>query len=263
MSVWARVFLGMAVGIAWTVEAEAHLHTESVQYRHGETELEGYLAYDEDSEGLRPGVLVVHEWKGLGPYAKQRAEQLAELGYVAFAVDMYGRGVFAQTHDEAAKLSRAYREDRQLMRDRIAAGLSVLQQLHDVVDPGRIAAIGYCFGGTTVLELARSGADVRGVVSFHGLLDTPNSADAANIKGKVLVFSGADDPLVPPEQIAAFEEEMRQAGVDHRVVTYPGAAHSFTVPEAGDDASTGMGYHAEADADSWQQMQELFETIQW
>lgn len=243
-----------------TADAEAAVHTKTITYHHGKTVLEGYLAYDDAMAGPRPGVLVVHEWTGLGPYAKRRAEQLAQLGYVAFAVDMYGKGVRAKDHTEAAALAGIYKKDRQLMRDRMTAALVVLKQ-QELTDTSRIAAIGYCFGGTTALELARSGADILGVVSFHGGLDTPNPNDAKRITGKVLVLHGAEDRFVPPEQVAAFEREMRAAGVDYRLVRYPGAVHSFTVPEAGNDPSTGMAYNAEADRQSWEEMKQFLKNL--
>ncbi len=243
-----------------TARADAALQTKTITYHHGETALEGYLAYDDAIAGPRPGVLVVHEWMGLGPYAKRRAEQLAQLGYIAFAVDMYGKGVRAKDHTEAATLSGVYKKDRQLMRDRINAALVVLKQ-QELTDASRIAAIGYCFGGTTVLELARSGADILGVVSFHGGLDTPNPNDAKQIKGKVLVLHGADDRFVTPDQVTAFEQEMRAAVVDYRLIRYPGAVHSFTVREAGNDPSTGMAYHAEADRQSWEAMKAFLKTL--
>jgi dienelactone hydrolase len=250
----------LLIGLLWAGEAFAAVHTELVTYTHGDAELEGYLAYDDASSSRRPGVLVVHEWKGLGPYAMRRAEQLAQLGYIAFAVDMYGKGVRAKDHEEAARLSGVYRNDRALMRGRILAALEVLKA-RTFTDPGRIAAIGYCFGGTTVLELARSGADIAGVVSFHGALDTPNPADALNIKARVLVLHGAEDPYVPQEQVAAFEREMSEAGAAYRVIQYPGAVHSFTVPEAGSDPSTGAAYNAEADRQSWEAMKAFFSRI--
>ena len=195
----------------------------------------------------------MHEWKGLNDYATRRAAQLAELGYVAFAADMYGKGVRAKDHDEAAKLSGVYRNDRQLMRRRILAALEELRR-HDLVDDARIAAIGYCFGGTTVLELARSGADILGVVSVHGGLSTQSPEDAKRIQGRVLALHGADDRFVGPEEVAAFRQEMEQAGVDYRLIAYPGAVHSFSVPEAGDDPSTGMAYNPDADRQSWQEL---------
>lgn len=248
------VLLAVVVIVGGPVGTAAHVTTQAVEYRDGETVLEGYLAYDEHMEGKQPGVLVVHEWKGLNDYAKGRAEQLAGLGYVAFAVDMYGKGVYAKDHTEAGQLSGAFRNDRQLMRRRIQAALDVLKQ-RPMVDPQRIAAIGFCFGGTTVLELARSGAPVIGVISVHGALNTPNPQDAQNITGRVLVLHGTADTFVSQDEVAAFEQEMEQARVDYDVIQYDGAVHSFTVPEAGNDPSKGTAYHPEAAAQAWEEIE--------
>ncbi len=244
------------------VAADVHaaIRTEAVEYRHGETVLEGYLAYDDALAGKRPGVLVVHEWMGLNPYAKRRAEQLAGLGYVAFACDIYGKGVRPADAKEAAALAGKYRGDRALLRARAVAGLDVLAK-DARVDPGRIAAIGYCFGGTTALELARSGAGLAGVVSFHGGLDTPTPEDARKIKGKVLALHGADDPFAPAAQVAAFEEEMRKGGVDWQLVLYGGAVHGFSNPDSGSDNSKGMAYNEKADRRSWEAMKAFFAEI--
>ncbi len=240
--------------------ASAALHSETVEYRHGDAVLEGYLAYDDSIQTPRPGVLVVHEWKGLNEYAKRRADQLAGFGYVAFAADMYGKGVRAKDHEEAAKLSGIYRNDRALMRARVTAALDELKSLPQV-DPQRLAAIGYCFGGTSVLELARSGADLRGVATFHGGLSTPNPQDAKQIKGRVLVMHGADDSFVKPEEVAAFEKEMKDAGVAYELIKYPGAVHSFTVAEAGNDPSTGMAYNEAADKASWAELEKFLADV--
>jgi len=240
--------------------SHAAIRTEAVEYTlRGET-FEGYLAYDDAQQGPRPAVLVVHEWYGLNDYAKRRAEQLAGLGYVAFAVDMYGKGNRATNPQEAAKLAGGVKGDREMMRARINAGLKALKE-QKIVDPNRIAAIGYCFGGTVALELARSGAPVQGVVSFHGNLDTPDPKDAAQIRGRVLVLNGADDPNVPREQIQAFEEEMRQANVDWQLVQYGNAVHGFTNPGNGSDNSRGVAYNAGADARSWEAMKDFFADI--
>lgn len=248
---------GLLAALLWVGAAEAAVVGRPVEYRNGETVLEGYLAYDDAVEGKRPGVLVVHEWKGLNDYAKGRAEQLARLGYAAFAADMYGKGVYAKDHEEAGRLSGAHRNNRHLMRERVHAALETLLA-QPQTDPARIGAIGYCFGGMAVLELARSGADVKGVVSFHGGLDAPVPAAPGAVKAKMLVLHGAGDPHIPQEQVAAFEKEMKEAGVDYRVVQYPGAVHSFTVPEAGDDPSKGAAYNAAADRKSWEEMKRFF-----
>ena len=234
--------------------------TKSVEYRDGDAVLEGYLAWDNATTAKRPGVLVVHEWTGLNDYAKSRCRQLAELGYVAFAVDMYGKGIRPQTTEEAAQQASIYRSDRQLMRRRVTAGLDVLRS-NELCDNSRIAAIGYCFGGGTVLELARSGADINGVVSFHGNLDTPDPSDAKNIKCKILVCHGADDPFTTFDQIKAFMDEMRAANVDYQFIMYSGAVHSFTNPNSGNDPSKGVAYNASADRRSWQHMKDFFAEI--
>lgn len=260
MNTWRQGFLLGCGGLLIVAPVQAALHTEVVEYRHGATVLEGYLAYDDAQQTTRPGVLIVHEWKGLNEYAKRRARQLVPLGYIALALDMYGKGVVAQSHEEAAKLSGVYRNDRQLMRERAKAGLEVLRG-HPLADASRLAAIGYCFGGTTVLELARGGEPLRGVASFHGGLGTPHPEDARQITGKVLVLHGAEDPHVTPEDVAAFEREMRAAGIDYRLITYAGAVHSFTVAEAGDDPSKGLAYNAEADRKSWQALQSFLQEV--
>jgi dienelactone hydrolase len=240
--------------------ARAAVHSEKITYKHDGKVLEGYLAYDDALKGKQPGVLVVHEWTGHNLYVRKRAQQLAKLGYVAFALDMYGKGVRAKSRDEAAKLAAPFKDDRKLMRARATAGLDVLRK-QPQVDAKRLAAIGYCFGGTTVLELARGGADLAGVVSFHGDLSNPNPDDAKNIKAKVLVLHGADDPFVPDKVVAAFEKEMRNAGVDWELVKYGNAVHSFTNLEAGDDNKKGAAYNAKADHRSWEAMKTFFDEI--
>lgn len=234
--------------------AIAEIQTEVVEYEHNGTVLEGYLAYDDSRTGIRPGVMVVHEWTGLGDYERRRAEQLAELGYVAFAIDMYGQGIRPETTEAASEQASIYRSDRQLMRDRATAGLRVLEA-HPLSDDDRLAAMGYCFGGGVVLELARSGVEMAGVVSFHGNLDTPDPSDAENIQSKVLVLHGGADPVVPPEQVSAFKEEMAAADVDWQLVTYGGAVHSFTNPDSGDR------YDPVADRRAWEDMKQFFDEI--
>ena len=246
-----------AYSIAATARAE--LHTNSVEYKQGETVLEGYLAYDTARTGQRPGVLVVHEWTGLGPYVKKRCEQLAQLGYIAFGADIYGKGVRPDNPKDAGAQAGKYKSDRALLRARARAGLDVLLK-NELTDTNRVAAIGYCFGGTTVLELARSGADIAGVVSLHGGLDTP-TRDAKNIKCKVLILHGADDPHVPAADVAALQEEFRNAGVDWQMISYGGAVHSFTNPDSGNDNSRGAAYNARADRRSWEAMKQFFAEI--
>src|SRR5512141_1087980 len=249
--------LAMVLMVAAISQAHADVKTEVVEYRHGDVMLEGYLAYDDSFQGKRPGVVVAHEWFGQGSYERKRAEQLARLGYVAFAIDMYGKGVRAKDGKEAGALAGKYMGDRKLMRARAAAGLDVLRNRPET-DPTRLAAIGYCFGGATVLELARSGADLVSVVSFHGVLDTPTPGDARNIKAKVLVLHGGDDPMVPNKQVEAFQEEMRKGGVDWQFISYGGAVHRVSNPAAGDDSSKGLAYNERADRRSWAAMKAFF-----
>ena len=251
---------GCALILLCAALAQAAIRTEAVAYHDGDTALEGFLAYDDASVTQRPGVLVVHEWKGLNAHAKTRAKRLAELGYIAFAIDMYGQGVVAKDHAEAAQLSGAFRNDRAFMRQRARAGLDVLRH-HPLTNPERVAAIGYCFGGTTVLELARSGETLRGVVVLHGPLDTPHPEDAQHIQGRVLVLLGADDPHIPFEQVTAFKQEMDRASIDYQLIQYPGAVHSFTVYEVGDDPSTGVAYNAKADHASWEAMRAFLSEV--
>ncbi len=251
---------GLIMAVLIATGAQAEVRTERIEYKHGDTLLEGFLAYDDTVTGKRPGVLVVHEWWGLNDYAKRRAEQLARLGYVAFCLDMYGKGKVTADPKVAGEWAGVFRNDRPLGRARAAAGLEVLKS-RPQVDPARISAIGYCFGGTVVLEMARSGADLKGVVSFHGGLATPTPADARNIKGKVLVLHGADDLFEQPSEIAAFQEEMRQASVDWQMVYYGSAVHSFTNPESGKAGIKGVGYNEAADRRSWLAMRNFFDEI--
>jgi dienelactone hydrolase len=237
---------------------KAEIHTENIEYVEGGTVLEGFLAYDAAIERKRPGVIIAHEWTGIGQYVKHRAEQLAKLGYVAFCADIYGKGVRPQDPHEAAKEANKYKSDPQLLRARMNAALKELRRSPHV-DQKRIAAIGYCFGGTAALELARSGADIAGAVSFHGGLAT--EMPTTHMKAKVLALHGADDPFVPQQQVTAFEEEMRHSQADWQLIMYGGAVHSFTNPESGNAPSKGMAYNKAADRRSWEAMLAFFDEI--
>jgi dienelactone hydrolase len=250
----------LALTLAGMTPSGAKLVTETVAYDDKGVALEGYLAYDDASTSRRPGVLVVHQWMGLTENERMRARMLAEMGYIAFAVDVYGRGIRPSNVNEAREQAMKYYGDRVLFRERLAAGLAQLKG-NPRVDAARIAAIGYCFGGGGVLELARSGADIAGVVSFHGTLDTPNPDDARAIKAKVLVCHGAADPHVTQEAVQGFVKEMEAAHVDYQLIMYAGAVHAFTQKEAGNDPSTGAAYNAAADRRSWKHMQDFFAEI--
>ena len=241
-------------------QAEAAIKTQVIEYKEGDQVLEGYLAYDTKAKGKLPAVLVVHEWMGLGPYAKKRAEMLASMGYVAFAADIYGKGIRPNNPKDAAAESSKYKSNPPLLRARVQAALQELLKQKNV-DKNKVAAIGYCFGGTTVLELARANADIKGVVSFHGALSSPAAKDTKEVKAKVLVLHGADDPYVPDAEVKNFEEEMRKAKADWQLVKYSGAVHSFTNPDAGSDNSKGAAYNAAADKRSWAHMKAFFAEI--
>lgn len=234
----------------------AEIRGQALRYEEGTTPLVGYLAYSDAVTGRRPGILVVHEWWGLNEYAKQRARQLAELGYVAFALDMYGDGKTTSDAQQARHWSGQLR-DTPLMRQRAAAGLAVLAN-HDRVDPERLAAVGYCFGGTTVLELAYSGANLKGVVSFHGGVPAPVAADVSHIKASLLICHGADDPFVPDQKLDQFKQSLQGSGVDWMLIAYGGAVHSFTNPGADRAGLEGAAYHPVADRRSWQHMKQFF-----
>ncbi|MEW6325928.1 MAG: dienelactone hydrolase family protein [Nitrospirota bacterium] len=243
--------------------AHAAVVGKEVTYRAGDTALKGFLAYDDALAGKRPGVLVVHEWWGLNDYARKRATMLAELGYTALAVDMYGNGTATEHADEAGKFSTQVSQNIDLARSRFNAALTLLQS-QPTTDPERIAAIGYCFGGAVVLQMAREGLDLDGVASFHGSLGTERPAKKGAVKAKVLVLHGADDPFIPKEQIATFEQEMKQAGVNYKFIVYPGAVHGFTNPDAdrlGAANKMPIKYQAEADQASWAEMRAFFDRI--
>jgi dienelactone hydrolase len=238
----------------------AKVQTETVEYKDGDTVLEGYVAWDDAVTGPRPGVLVIHDWTGLQDYAKRRTTMLAELGYIAFAADIYGKGVRPTDPKECAIQAGTYKNDLPTLRRRVTLGYDQLLK-RPGLDAQKTAAIGYCFGGTSVLELARSGSPVAGVVSFHGGLGTTLPAAEGAVKGKVLVCHGADDPFVKPPEQEAFREEMAKAKVSYDFLAYPGAVHSFTKPEAGNDPSKGQAYNEAADKKSWQDMKDFFAKI--
>ena len=244
-----------AVVFFWATLAHAtpRLHGEEVKYQGGGVEMKGYLVYDESAAGKRPGILVVHEWWGHNEYARKRARMLAELGYTAVAVDMYGDGKQAAHPEDASKFSTAVMSNLDQAMARIEAAMGLLRR-HPTVDPKRLAAIGYCFGGAIVLHAARYGLDLRAVGSFHGSLATKAPAKPGAIKAEVFVANGADDPFVKREDLERFEAEMKAAGVDYKLVNYPGAKHSFTNPEAdtlGKKYGLPLAYDAKADARSW------------
>jgi dienelactone hydrolase len=237
------------------------LRTEDVHYRDGSLNLRGFLAYDETMTDKRPGVVVVHEACGLGEHAIMRAQMLAGLGYVALAADMYGDRRMAASLPAAMELMGDMHTDPVKWRARAGAAVAALKAQPNV-DASRMAAIGFCFGGTTVLELARGSADLKGVVSFHGALQTAAPAQGGAVTPKVLVCTGADDPMVPPAQVVEFEDEMRRAAADWQVIAYDGTVHGFTNPNAGKTVKLdGVAYNAQADRRSWSAMRAFFDEI--
>ncbi len=235
--------------------AEAAVHGENVSYQAGDTTLKGYIAYDDSIHGRRPAVLVVHEWWGLNDYARRRADMLAKQGYTALAVDMYGDGKQAAHPDDAGKFATEVSTNMPMARARFEAGMKLLQNRKDV-DPDRMAAFGYCFGGGVVLNMARMGLNLRGVATFHGALSTDSEAQPGKIRARILAFTGEDDAMITQGKVAAFKQEMDAAGADYRVVSYPGVKHSFTNPEAdelGRKFGLPLAYDAAADKDSWRQ----------
>lgn len=235
--------------------AQAAVQGKEVSYQADGTMLKGYIAYDDAIEGKRPAVLVVHEWWGHNSYARMRADMLAKLGYTALAVDMYGDGKQANHPDEAGKFATEVSRNMPMAKARFEAGMQLLRK-QETVDAGQIAAIGYCFGGGVVLNMARIGEDLKGVASFHGSLGTDNPAQPGKIKARIISFTGEDDAMIGADKVAAFKQEMEHAGANFRVVTYPGVKHSFTNPDAdelGKKFNLPLAYNAAADKDSWQQ----------
>ncbi len=226
-------------------------------YADGATKLSGYLARPAEIKGTVPGVVVVHQWMGLSDHERRVSEDLAKLGYVALAADIYGDGVRPKTGGEAGKLAGTYKGDRALYRRRVAAALEALKAQKGV-DASRLAVIGYCFGGTGALEAARAGLPVKAVVSFHGGLDVPATYVPGPITAKVLVCHGADDPFEPAAEVAAFQDEMRKAKADYVFIAYAGAVHAFTQKEAGGDNSKGAAYNETAHRRSWRHLQDFF-----
>jgi dienelactone hydrolase len=245
--------MAAAVLVAVAASANAAVKTKTVPYKHGDLECRGFLAWDDAVEGRRPGVLVVHEWWGLNDYARHRAEELAKLGYLAFAADMYGEGKTAEHPKEAGEFATKVRSNIADWRKRAEEALEVLKA-QPQCDPDHLAAIGYCFGGSTALQLAYSGADLKAVATFHAALPTPSEEDAKRIKARLLICNGADDTFIKEEVIKAFRDALDKAKVKYDFVSYEGAKHSFTVPHADAVGLPGMKYDKKADEDSWKRM---------
>lgn len=263
-TVVGMLVLVMVLFCAGAVFAAPKIKGKRVTYKAGKVTLQGYLAYDENIKGKRPGVLVVHEWWGQNEYARKRARMLAELGYTALAVDMYGDGKQAMHPDDASRFStEVMKHFNESGKARFEAAEKLLKK-QPTVDPARIAAIGYCFGGGVVLNMARQGADLKAVASFHGSLVAVKSAEAGMVKAKIRVYNGAEDKFTPQSAIDSFKKEMTDAGADFRFINYPGAVHSFTNPDAtelGKKFNLPLAYNEAADRESWADMTKFFEEV--
>lgn len=243
--------------------AHADVVGEEITYRSGDTQMKGYIAWDNTVTDKRPGIIVVHEWWGHNDYARKRVNMLATLGYTALAVDMYGDGKTASHPDDAGKFAGAVRKNMDVAEARFSAAMETLAS-HETVNPGQISAIGYCFGGGIVLAMARRGADLDVVASFHGSVATDRPVEKGQVKARLAVFNGAADPMVTAAQIDAFRTEMDNASVDYLLVNYPNALHAFTNPDAdvyADKFGIPLKYDAAADTDSWSRLNGLLREV--
>lgn len=255
-----RIMLVLGLVLGLSSFAKAEIRMQQVEYKDGDTVCEGYMAYDDALSDLRPAVLVCPEWWGVTDYPKHRADQLAKMGYVAFVADIYGQGQQTEDPRQAGAWATPFMTDRKLMRRRTMAALnSLLDQ--KFVDKTRVAAIGYCFGGTCALELARAGLPLVGVISFHGNLSRTDNEGPDNIKAKLLICHGGDDPLVTPQILADFEQEAKEAGANYEINIYGGAQHAFTNPAADSHHIPGIAYNEQADKRSWAAAKDFFEEI--
>lgn len=249
----SNLFLGLFLLVSLNVNvSHAEVLTEAVEYKHDKTTLEGFWAFESNKDNKKkPLVIIIHDWMGPSEYTQSRAKELAAQGFVTFAADIYGKGNRPKDANEAGKIATQFKSDLKLLRARAKAALDFAKK-NPKVDSKKIVVIGYCFGGTTALEVGRAGLDVAGIVSFHGNLATKDIKDAKNIKGKVLVLHGAIDPYVSAEEMTTFEKEMNDAKVDYQLIQYSGAVHSFTQKAAGNDISKGAAYNEKADKRSMQ-----------
>ncbi len=256
-------FLLMAAFVAFCPAVNAEIRSEVIQYQIADKPFKGYLSYDDAIAGKRPGVLVVHEWWGHNAYARKRAEQLAKLGYAGFAIDMYGSGKQADHPEDAKTYMEEALSNMKVTEMRFNEAMRWLQK-QPMVDPAKIAAIGYCFGGGIVLHMAETIPELAAVISFHGSLAPALSPQTGPIKSKILVLNGADDPFITADQINSFKQVMQKAGADYEFINYPGVKHGFSNPDADDYAkrfNMPLAYDAKADKDSWQRMQQLLKQV--
>ena len=259
MQIW-RVVMMLSAWCWLTSLANAEVRTREIEYKQGNAVLQGLIAWDDAVKERRPGILVVHEWWGHNDHVREQAKRLAAAGYVGFALDMFGKGKVTTHPKEAQAFMSEAQKEPATMSARFQAALDQLKQ-DPHVDRENLAAIGYCFGGAVVLDQARSGADLDGVVSFHGMLGTKTPAEQGKVKAKILVLTGAIDPFVPAEQVEGFTKEMKAAGAKFQVVTLLNAKHGFTNPNAGKAGLDALEYNAEADNTSWVAMLGFFKEV--
>ncbi len=250
----------LAMVVALVAPARAEVKTRDIAYEYDGVNFKGVLTWDDAAKGKRPGVLVVHEWWGLNEYARKRAEQLAGLGYVAFACDMYGEGKHTEHPNEAGQFAGEVRKNVKTWRGRAQAALKVLRD-QEQVDADKLAAIGYCFGGSTALQLAYTGADLKAVVTFHAGLNVPDAEQAKAIKAKLLICHGAADRFIPEETAGKFRAALEEAKVDYAMVYFGNAKHSFTVKDIDAKGVNGLAYNVEAERRSWQYMRLMFDEV--
>ncbi len=253
----ARIAVAVLASAALSPAARAEVRTQEIDYRQGATPLRGFLAYDDASDAKRPGVIVVHEWWGLNAYAREQAVRLARAGYVAFAADMSGNGKVARHPQDAQAFAQEASRDPKTLAARFDAAMAVLRSLPRV-DASRIAAVGYCFGGGVALAMARAGEPLAAVATFHGSVPPPAPIEKGAVKARILVQTGGADPMVPVQKVEAFADRLRAAGAKVEVVVYPGAEHSFTVPDADQAGVEGLRYDPEAARKSWAKMLDFF-----
>jgi dienelactone hydrolase len=257
------IFLLLTIVFAIPAVSSAKVIGKTVEYKAGDVTLKGYLAYNTSFKAKRPGIIIVHEWWGLTQYPKMRARMLAKLGYVAFAADMYGDGKIAGNPTDAGKYAGESMKDSVLLKSKFMAALDYLKQ-DEHVDPTRIGAIGYCYGGGVVLNMANAGVDLNGVVSFHGTLAAVTPPEKGSVKARILVCAGGADKFNSPKDVDNFKKEMKEAGVDLKYITYKGALHAFTNPDAtklGKKFKIPIAYNKKADKESWAAMQSFFKKI--
>ena len=255
-----RLMILILAATTITGTANADVVTRTVDYLHGDVKLQGFLAFDDSIASKMPGVLIVHEWWGLNDYARSRAEELARMGYVAFALDMYGKGMSTEHPEEASAWMKKVNSNMEKWHQRAMAGLDVLKK-QPQVDTDKITAIGYCFGGATVQVLAYGGTELKGVVSFHGSLIPPNAEQASRTQAKILICHGAQDPMVTPDSLAAYLKAMNAAPIDWQLIAYGGTRHSFTNPGADKRGMDALAYNPTADRRSWQHMIAFFNEL--